>query len=95
MTTISNDVSFGRQVLRREVNIRIRNATGENVSGTIDVFCECGRRRCADRIRIAVEEYEEVLVSPARCVVSAGHEDAAAERLVGREDGYVVVERDR
>lgn len=94
MTTITNDVSFGRQVLRREVNSRIRKATDESTSETIDVFCECGRRRCANRIRIAVAEHDDALGSPGRYIVSAGHENVAAERVVGGQDRYLVVERD-
>jgi hypothetical protein len=59
----------------------------------VEVFCECGRIRCADRIRIATDAYEQVRTSAACFVVSAGHEEIGAEELVARSNGYVVVER--
>jgi hypothetical protein len=93
MTSVANDVSLGRQVLRRDVNVRIRSVG--DASGTIGVFCECGRRRCADQIQLAAQAYSDVLGSSGRYVVSPGHEDLDAERLIDRHDGYVVVERDR
>ena len=94
MTSQTNDVSLGRQALRRDVNSRISaaGAVGDGAQ-TVEVFCECGRRRCSDRIRIATGAYDEIAASAARFVVTAGHEEAGAEELVSRHDGYAVVER--
>jgi len=95
MTSLTNDVSLGRQALRRDVNTRIGAAGAGAGDGTqtVEVFCECGRRRCADRIPIATGAYAEILASAARFVVTAGHEEAGVEELVARRNGYVVVER--
>jgi hypothetical protein len=90
MTSVTNDVSVGRQALRRSVNERISGLGSD--AETVEVFCECGRRRCADRIRIATDVYEQVRTSAAGFIVTAGHEESDAE-LIARNNGYLVVER--
>jgi hypothetical protein len=98
MTTVSNEVTLGRQVLRQEVNRRIRSGTGSgteaNGSGTIEIFCECGRVRCADRLRIALDDYDDVLASRGNFVVTTHHDHDATQRLVSRHHGFLVVERE-
>ena len=58
MATVSNGVSFGRQAVRRDVNTRLRSVNGATETAAIEVFCECGRRLCADRLHIAIEVYD-------------------------------------
>jgi hypothetical protein len=70
---VANDISLGRQALRRSVNARIRSDVDWSESGTIDVFCECGRSRCADRLQIAIDGFDEALASGSY-VVAPGHE---------------------
>ena len=97
MTTMTNEVTLGRQVLRQEVNRRIRSGTesnGSNGSGTIEIFCECGRVRCADRLRIALDVYDDVLASRGNFVVTTHHDHDATQRLVSRHHGFLVVERE-
>ena len=95
MTSISNEVTLGRQALRREVNKRIRSVVEPNGSGTLEVFCECGRLRCADRLRIAVDAYDEVLASQGHFVVTTHHDHDASQRLLSRHHGFLVVERNQ
>lgn len=61
-------------------------------SGSIDVFCECGRTRCADRLRLTIDEFDDVLGTPGWYVVLPGHENGT-ERPVNRNEDVVVVER--
>lgn len=93
MTIVTNDVSRGRQALRREVNERIRSIIDWPEPGTIDVFCECGRVRCTDRVRLELVAFDDVLGSPGCYVVVAGHEGGTAERVVARQESFVVVDR--
>ena len=93
MTTVSDDVTLGRQVLRQEVNRRVRDASEPNGSGTLEIFCECGRVRCADRLQIAIDVYNGVLASPGQFVVTTHHDHDATQRLVSRRHGFLVVER--
>jgi hypothetical protein len=94
VTEVFNKVSFGRQALRRKVNTRTPNITGASEATTIDVFCECGRRLCADRVRITVDAYEAVLASPGHYVVATDHGSDSTQRLVNDQHGFLVVERD-
>jgi hypothetical protein len=93
MTTVSSDVTFGRQVLRQEVNKRIREAGESDASDIIEIFCECGRVRCADRLRITIDLYDEVLASIGQFVVTTHHDHDGTQRLVSRHHGFLVVER--
>jgi hypothetical protein len=95
MTIVSNDVTLGRQALRQEVNKRILGATAANGSGTIEIFCECGRVRCADRVQIAVDIYDDVLASRGHFVVTRHHDHDATQRLVSRHHGFLVVKREQ
>lgn len=95
MIFVANAASLGRQALRRSVNERIRAAIVGSASASIELFCECGRVRCSDRLRLTADEYDRVLGASGRYVVLPGHEDEVAERAVARRDGVVVVERSR
>jgi hypothetical protein len=95
VTSIANAASVGRQALRRSVNERIRAAVGESAQGSIELFCECGRIRCSDRLQLAVGEYDSILAAAGRYVVLPGHQDDGAERPVDRRDDVVVVDRSR
>jgi hypothetical protein len=72
VTSLANDISLGRQALRRSVNERIRNDIDWSEAATIDVFCECGRVRCSERLQLPVDEFDE-FVRDGRHVVAAGH----------------------
>ena len=93
MTIVSNEVTLGRQALRREVNKRIRDVAEPNESGALEVFCECGRVRCADRLRIDADAYDEVLASEGHFVVTTRHDHDGTQRLISRHHGFLVVER--
>jgi hypothetical protein len=93
MTAVANEVSVGRQALRRSVNERIRSTIDRGESDAIEVFCECGRIRCADRLRLALDEFDDVLGTPGWYVVVPGHENDGAERPVDRHEDVVVVAR--
>ena len=58
-----------------------------------DVFCECGRLECRERIQVTAAEYEAVRSSPTTFVVAPGHEIPDAERVVETGERYRVVEK--
>jgi hypothetical protein len=93
MTTVSHGVSFGRQTVRRDVNARLRSVNGPTPLTSLEIFCECGRRACADRIRVALDLYEAVLGSPGQYVVATHHDHDPSQRLVSRHRGFLVVQR--
>ena len=94
MATVSNGVSFGRQTVRRDVNTRILSVTDSIGPASLEIFCECGRRLCADRLHIAPDLYEGVLGTPGQYVVTTHHDDDPTQRLVSRHHGFLVVQRD-
>jgi hypothetical protein len=56
-------------------------------------FCECGDRRCHERVCLTITEYEAVREHALRFAVLRGHVFPEAERVVAEPDGYVVVQK--
>lgn len=85
-------VSVGRQALRREVNERIATLNERWATDVFEVFCECGRARCADRVTVSAATFGELRRVPTHFLVKLGHA-ARADRVVGEYDEFVVVEK--
>lgn len=85
-------VSVGRQALRREVNERIAGLNAGWGTERFEVFCECGRARCAERVAVAATTYEELGRVPTHFLVKLGHADGP-DRVVGEHDEFVIVEK--
>ena len=85
-------VSIGRQALRREVNKRIATLNEGWATDLFDVFCECGRARCADRVTVSSATYKEVRRVPTHFLVKTGHV-GRSDRIVGEYDEFVIVEK--
>jgi hypothetical protein len=83
------------ETLFREVNERIEAGQWPTGRGGPAAFrCECGSLRCNRMVELTLEEYEHVRAGATRFVLVPGHEIPAIERVVEREAGYVVVEKD-
>lgn len=83
------------QILFRQVNERVREVVGPLLTAgeEAEFLCECGDEACIGAIRLDLEEYEAVRVSPNRFVVIPGHEDEIGEATVEANERFVVVER--
>jgi hypothetical protein len=93
---LDDDVSVVHQTLSREVNEEISDVSARlriTESETMDAICECVHAGCTDLIPIPVPEYEQVRRFPTHFFMRAGHEVSESERIVGVNDGYVVVEK--
>ena len=55
--------------------------------------CECGHQECRRLIELTPAEYHAVRGDPLTFAVVEGHELPAAERVVGRHDGWIVVRK--
>ena len=77
--------------LFREVNEKIvcLNVVFESPEG--DFLCECSSSDCAQRLRLALDEYDAIRADPRRFLMSPGHERPGA-RVIERYDRYEVVE---
>ena len=92
------------RVARNEALFREFNERVEDVAGSLDVrsegdalriefVCECGDLDCMERIELTRVSYEQVRSDPKRFVVAPGHEGPEVARVVGKGEGYVVVEK--
>lgn len=62
----------------------------------IPFLCECPQEGCREILRLTVAEYAEVRANPNRYFTVPEHAgaDEPVGRVISREDGYVVVEKD-
>ena len=82
------------ETLFREVNERIEAGQWPTERGEPVAFrCECGSLHCNRLVELTLDAYEQVRASPTRFVLVAGHEIPEIDRVVEREQGYVVVEK--
>ena|SRR5436309_614917 len=58
------------------------------------VICECGEFDCSEQIQLSPAEYQSVRAEPTCSIVVAGHQRLELERVVSRQPGYLVVQRD-
>ena len=82
----------------RRSNERLERAALTHRFGAADrvpFLCECADPGCFEAVMLSIAEYEQVRAHARRFVLAAGHEDveAAHERIVEAESGYVIVEK--
>ncbi|MBA2384361.1 MAG: hypothetical protein H0V68_06835 [Actinobacteria bacterium] len=86
----SQKVSVGRQVLRRELNDRLRaRYLGER---EFAVFCECGRAGCRDEVVVTPDRYETLRRAPTHFLIKRSHA-GPAENVVETCDDFLIVEK--
>ncbi len=96
---VGMDARRGRQArneaLIREVNERLEDVAGRG--GALDLFefhCECGAEPfCGELVAMTLEEYDAVRAQDDRFAVVPGHETPAIERVVVREERFVIVDK--
>jgi hypothetical protein len=66
---------------------------GQDPSGLLTFICECGRLRCDELVQLTRREYEDIRKNPRRFAILDGHEILEAEKIVERNDRYLVVEK--
>jgi hypothetical protein len=89
----------------REVNERIAEVDKSAEENTLspdetlfEFLCECGATdgepgACEERVRMTVNEYDEVRSQDDRFVVHPGHETTALEWVAARTERFVVVDK--
>ena len=81
----------------RDANERIRDRADELgvEMERIPFLCECPIEGCVEIIHLTPGEYATVREHPQRFMTAVGHEVAEEPvgEVVGREDGYVLVEK--
>lgn len=79
------------QSLFREINERIRQLAVSTNSDPPGLICECARTECVEDVAITRSEYDGIREVQNWFVLKPGHEDLTTERVVRRNDRYVIV----
>ena len=84
------------EALLREVNERVEevNKAFGSITGTFDIFCECGDTTCLERITVPMDVYERVRSDSTQFLLKAGHDDPTVERVIENRETYVIVEKE-
>jgi hypothetical protein len=85
------------EAMFREVNERIEELADEFDIGSqpLHLVCECGNAQCVEHIQMMRSDYEELRADARRFGVHPGHALPDVETVVGRRQGYDVVEKNR
>ena len=87
------------QIFVREVNenvheaARVLGASRDERDHRFEMFCECSRKSCFDRIVVTLNEYEVLRDEPTTFALAAGHESASIEQVVARNERFVTVRK--
>lgn len=79
--------------LGRRINERINRRAIPGSGDNIWVVCECSNGDCEERIQMSLEDYESVRQADSCFIVCVGHESPELERVVGRGDSWLTVEK--
>jgi len=80
--------------LFREVNERVAQMhRGFQTGSDPEWVCECGDESCFEKVRIPLDDYQQIRARDDRFFVKPGHEKVDVERIVDRRDRYLVVEK--
>jgi hypothetical protein len=92
--TAANQNIF-RDVNERVVEAhRVMDSSDVDRDRLIEVFCECGRTGCVERIELTRAEYERVRADPTQFVIAPGHEPTLVERLIEQTARYTIVQNE-
>jgi hypothetical protein len=84
------------EALFREVNETVAaaaSAATATITEPIKFLCECAAKTCAESVSLSRSEYEQVRAEAERFLVTPGHVEPDAERIVEQHERYWVVEK--
>jgi hypothetical protein len=76
-----------------ERRAKLEEEAGYPQDDRVPFVCECDDPSCAHAVVMRLDEYEQAVEPPDQFVVLPGHEDRAVERIVERDDGYIIVSK--
>ncbi len=81
----------------RDANERLergaRELVGADDGSVVPFLCECARESCRQVVLLTLAEYESVRALQKGGIAALGHEDGEIERVVARNDRFVVTEK--
>jgi hypothetical protein len=89
------DRAAKNEAVFRRVNERLEevNESFQVATDNAQFVCECARIECAERVELTLSKYEAVRRVPTRFIVKPDHVLPEEERVVERQEQYVVVEK--
>ena len=91
---VTNEQLAQRQNLFRDANERIEDAaTAVGHAGMRPFICECSLDGCLEHVEVDAAVYHEMRGYKARFVTLPGHEIAAIEIIVERNELFQIVEK--
>jgi hypothetical protein len=89
------DRAARNEAVFRRVNERLEevNEGFQLITDNAEFVCECVDIDCADRVHMTLAKYQAVRSVPTQFIVKPDHERPAEERVVERNDEYLVVEK--
>jgi len=82
------------EALLRAINERVAEVSQVDGEGEpVEFICECGDADCVEAIPLTLDEYESVRSNATWFVVRPGHEAPDVEKVVLRNEQFVVAEK--
>ena len=82
------------QAIFREVNERVRGIyEAFDLTGRLDLMCDCGSPSCTSKITMPSSDYEQVRADPLQFAIVPGHQNHAVERVIAHEKTYMLVRK--
>lgn len=79
--------------LFRDVNERIAETSERFAADEAEFMCECADPSCAERLEVPLTEYESVREDATTFLHKPEHIDPEVEQVVGRRNGYAIVQK--
>jgi hypothetical protein len=86
-----NETTFRRA--NDQIEKRAAALLGEDEPSPVPFLCECPRQDCTQVVRVTFREYESLRADPRRGLAAFGHEDLEIERVIERNERFVVTEK--
>ena len=81
----------------REANEKLERSAKDFFDSGDDSFvpflCECPRRECTQVVLLTLAEYEQVRAVGVRGLAALGHEDLSVERVVEKNERFLMTEK--
>jgi hypothetical protein len=64
-----------------------------SASTPIDFYCECADEKCAKRVTMSPQEYQEIHRNRRQFIIAPGHEVTSVEKVIAELPTYTIVEK--
>jgi hypothetical protein len=79
--------------LFRDVNERIAETSDRFDAQEAEFMCECADPGCAERLEVALDDYEDVRSDATTFLLNPEHVEPDVEQIVRERHGYAVVKK--